>query len=258
MNKTQTWSQFLRGASIMNIAIWVYVFFMCLQGGNANYIQAGLSAIYVGVCAFRSFYPRVDLERYCLHDSPLSSIALGRSLATLAEITFSIQCAIIIYQLGVFIEAPWIVIISYLVVPIIVLAQVFCWYATLTINHVWHGLEELAWVVMIVLAGACLIAGFGELSGSQTWVMSIGLIACLASLYVMLAVDVPMYFSRAKEARAAGVATLTMHQGIQDSLRRRIQTYDWRIWKKEVLWMSSYFTLGVWLSIAMMLVNFTP
>ncbi len=257
MNKTQTWSQCLRGASIMNIAIWVYVFFLVLQADNSNYMQAGLSAIYVCVCAFRSYYPRVDLERYCLHDSPLSSIALGRSLATLAEITFSIQCALIIYELGVFIETPWVVITSYLLVPIIVLAQVFCWYATLTINHIWHGLEELAWVVMIVMAGACLIAGYSGLSGSQPWVISVGLIACLASLYVMLVVDVPMYFSRAKEARAAGIVTLTIHQGIQDSLRRRIQTYDWRIWKKEVLWMSSYFTLGVWLSIAMMLVSFS-
>lgn len=256
MSKTMIWSNFLRSATLINFVIWGYIFFLTLHWGQANYLQAGLSAFYVAVCGFRSFYPRVDLERYCLYDNPLSSIALGRSLATLAEITFSIQCALIIYELGQFVDSQWIIVCSYLLVPIIVLAQIFCWYATLTINHIWHALEELAWVVMIVLAAGCLLSGYQQLPGSQSWVVTLGLLSCAASIYVMLIVDVPMYFSRAKESRKAGVVTLTVHQGIQDSMRRRIQTIDWRIWKNEVLWMTSYFTLGVWLSIAMMLVKF--
>jgi len=39
-------------------------------------------------------------------------------------------------------------------------------------------------------------------------------------------------------------------------LTRRVQTSDWNVWKNEALWITSYFTVGVWLSIAMVFVQF--
>lgn len=51
--------------------------------------RAWFTAIYVFVCAFRSFLPRHDGERACLWDLPYASVLLGRSAATIAEISYA-------------------------------------------------------------------------------------------------------------------------------------------------------------------------
>lgn len=136
----------------INIFVWLAALWLHFDMQNLSYSQPVLSGIYVLVCAFRSFYPRIDLERYCLFDTPLSSVVLGRTSATVAEICFSAQCALLIHDLGILLGASSIIFVSYLIVPIIACAQLFCWYAALTLNHFWHGIEELAWVVMVFLA----------------------------------------------------------------------------------------------------------
>ena len=47
-----------------------------------------LCAAYVFGCAFRSLLPRADVQRICLFDTWLSSVVVGRSVATVAEICF--------------------------------------------------------------------------------------------------------------------------------------------------------------------------
>lgn len=223
---------------------------------NFSYAQAILSGLYVVVCAFRSFFPRIDLERYCLFDTPLSSIVLGRSLATLAEICFSVQCALLIYDLGIYLDSPMVILVAYTLVPIIVIAQAFCWYATLTLNHFWHGMEEVMWLVMIVLAAGCFISGFVMMSGALQVLMAVGIFSCLGAGYIMLFVDIPMYFSRTQKSTKKGRRFLELNEGIQDAMTRRIQTSDWGVWRQEVLWISSYFTFGVWMSIGMIFIKF--
>lgn len=256
MNKTYTWWKFLCFTAVINILIWLVAISMRTDMQSFSYSQPVLSGIYVMICAFRSFYPRIDLERYCLFDTPASSVVIGRSLATIAEVCFSIQCALLIYDLGLLLNSTAIIYIAYAIVPIIVIAQACCWYAALTLNHFWHGMEESAWVVMILLAAGCFLTGFITLDGVYQILMGIGLLSCLGSAYIMLFLDIPMYFSRTKDGSRSGVKYLNIEEGIQDALSRRVQTSDWEVWKKEALWITPYFTFGVWLSIGMMLVNF--
>ncbi|MCG6936764.1 MAG: hypothetical protein LJE83_01140 [Gammaproteobacteria bacterium] len=256
MNKTYIWWKFLCFTAVINILIWLAAIGMRTDMQNFSYSQPVLSGIYVMICAFRSFYPRVDLERYCLFDTPLSSVVLGRGCATIAEICFSIQCALLIYDLGALLNSPAITFISYTIVPVIVLAQGCCWYATLTLNHFWHGMEESAWVVMVLLAAGCFVTGFIMLDGVYQLLMSIGLLSCIGSAYIMLFLDIPMYLSRKKDGSRSGMQYLNIEEGIQDALTRRVQSSDWEVWKKEALWITPYFTFGVWLSIGMVLVNF--
>lgn len=223
---------------------------------NFSYTQAILSGLYVFVCAFRSFFPRIDLERYCLFDTPLSSIVLGRSLATVAEICFSIQCAILIYDLGVYMDSSLVTFIAYSVVPIIIIAQIFCWYATLSLNHFWHGMEEVMWIIMITLAAGSFITGFFMLGGMLKVLMAVGIVSCLGAGYIMLFVDIPMYFNRTQQQAKRGRRYLRITEGMRDAMSRRIQTNDWSIWKQEVLWISTYFTFGVWMSIGMIFIKF--
>lgn len=256
MNRTYTWWKFLCWIAVINILVWLAAIWTHTETQGFSYWHPVLSGIYVMVCAFRSFFPRIDLERYCLFDTPISSVVLGRTSATVAEIAFSIQCALLIYDLGMVLDSPAIVTISYSIVPIIVLAQTFCWYAALTLNHFWHGMEEFAWVVMILLAAGCFVAGYAYLDGAYQVLMIIGLLSCLGSAYIMLFIDIPMYFFRTQDGAKSGLQYLTVEEGFQDAMSRRVQTSDWEVWKKEALWITPYFTVGVWLSIGMMLVKF--
>jgi hypothetical protein len=256
MNRTYIWWKFLCVTATVNVVVWLAAIWMRSDMQSFSYAQPVLSGIYVLVCAFRSFYPRIDLERYCLHDNPLSSVALGRSFATIAELCFSIQCALLIHDLGILLASPAITFISYMIVPIIILAQTFCWQATLSLNHFWHGMEEVAWVVMIFLAACCFVTGFVMLDGVHRVLMGIGLLSCIGGAYIMLFIDIPMYFSRKLEGSKSGMKYLTVAEGINDAFSRRVQTSDWNVWKKEALWITPYFTFGVWMSIGMMLVNF--
>lgn len=255
MNRTYLWWKFLCIIAVTNILIWALAIYLHSDMQSFSYAQPVLSGIYVMVCAFRSFYPRIDLERYCLFDTPISSVVIGRTSATIAEICFSIQCALLISDLGHVLDSTAIIYTSYAIVPVIVLAQSFCWYAALTLNHFWHGMEELAWVVMVLLAGSSFAIGYINLEGIYAALMVIGILGCIGSAYIMLAIDIPMYFSRKDDSVNSGIQFLTVSEGINDAMSRRVQTSDWEVWKKEALWITPYFTFGVWLSIGMAIIN---
>lgn len=254
--KTYLWWRLLCAAAIANIGIWLWALVTVADTQGFPKIQLVLSGIYVFVCAFRSFYPRIDLERYCLIDSPWSSIVLGRSLATLAEICFSIQIALCVYYLGLHIDTGWVIVMAYAIVPLIVLAQISCWYATITLNHFWHGVEEILWVIMLAMAAACCIQGYLVLDGIPELFMLVGLLSSIFAAGIMLLIDIPMYLERTRQHATKGAKYLGIVEGIQDATQRRKKTRKWRVWKPEVLWISSYFTVGVWLSIAMIFVEF--
>lgn len=254
--KTYLWWRLLCLAAIANIGVWLWAFVTVADTQGFPQVQLVLSGIYVFVCAFRSFYPRIDLERYCLIDSPWSSILLGRSMATLAEISFSIQIALCVYFLGIHIGSTWIITIAYVIVPVIVLAQISCWYATLTLNHLWHGVEEMLWVIMLMLAAASCLQGYFVLDGIPQLLMLVGIISSIAAAGVMLLVDIPMYIERCQQHAGKDIQYLGFVEGVRDAMQRRKKTGKWRVWKSEVLWISSYFTVGVWLSIAMIFVKF--
>jgi len=82
------------------------------------------------------------------------------------------------------------------------------------------------------------------------------LFTSIAAIYIMLFIDIPMYLKRAKETKDNNRSLLPVFQGVKDAQTRRIQTSDWSVWKHEVVWISTYFTVGVWLSISMIFIKF--
>jgi hypothetical protein len=81
-----------------------------------------------------------------------------------------------------------------------------------------------------------------------------GIVACAGAAFLMLAVDVPMYFARWRHARRSGIRYLSLTEGLTDALQRRRVAYRWSEWRPEVPWMSLYFTVGVWLSLCLVFV----
>jgi hypothetical protein len=60
-----------------------------------------------------------------------------------------------------------------------------------------------------------------------------------------------MYWSRWLADQTNRCQYLSIARGLADVCRRRTVSNRWEDWKGEVLWMSLYFTVGVWTSISL-------
>jgi hypothetical protein len=98
-NPLAWWWGLLTMVSGANIAIWFLLYSQLHEQPTRSLGSSGiqfmllLCAAYVFGCAFRSFLPRADVQRICLFDTWLSSVVVGRSVATVAEICFAAQWA---------------------------------------------------------------------------------------------------------------------------------------------------------------------
>jgi hypothetical protein len=213
-----------------------------------------LCAAYVFGCAFRSVLPRADVQRICLFDTWLSSIVMGRSVATVAEVCFAAQWAILLHQMGgtAGVETP--VNIAWAVVPLIVAAQCCSWYGVLTTNSLAHAVENSIWAVAFVAVAIGLCRLLPEYEGLVRWGLIGAIIGIAGYLVFLITVDVPMYLSRWHDGRMDGSRVLGPVEGLRDAATRWVVTHDFAQWKDEIAWMSLYFTAAVWASLALCIV----
>jgi hypothetical protein len=249
--KLGLWLASLAALAALNAGLWFWL------AGNSSLrtpyaeTQLLLSGIYVGVCGFRSLFPRVDLERVCLWDSWLSAIFLGRTVATIAEVCFAMQCGLFVHRLAEIAHLPMLETAASSFVPIALVAEVACWHAVLSLNHIGHAIEESLWaLIMLILSVAAGAAAFA-LSGALGWTLLAGCIVYGVGGALTLGVDVRMYLRRWRTH--AATPRLPLVTGIFDSHARRRPTLAWDVWREEVPWMTLYFSVGVWTSLAMVL-----
>ena len=217
-----------------------------------------LSGIYVFVCAYRSFLPRIDLERYCLFDTCLSSIFLGRLAATIAELAFSMQLSLFLYHVGEVFGHPWTQRLALCLVPAIAIAQCLCWCGVVTLNHLYHAIEESIWAVSSLFIGMAMLALVIYQPDCCFRVGIAGVIGCTAFFIFMITVDVPMYVRRWREtqhnmmhSKEKKLAYMNSFEGSIDAMERRVVTKSWHVWKEETMWLTGYFSTAVWLSLLM-------
>ena len=210
------------------------------------YLQLLLSAVYVAGCAFRSFLPVIDIPRIVLIDSRLSSVLVGRSVATVAELCFAAQWALMLHHAALLSVTPVAQAMALAVVPLIVLAEAFSWYAVLTTDQRAHAVENSLWGLSaaLVVAGVLMIGRPG-LAGLYPAVIAGG----GAYVVFIFFYDVPMYWSRWRADQARGHRYSSIADGMVDVAKRWTVSYRWEDWRNEVPWMSLYFTFGVWSSI---------
>jgi len=214
--------------------------------------QLGLSAVFVLVCAFRSVFPRADVQRICLHDSWLSSVAVGRSLATIAELCFIGQWAILLGEMGRSTGTRMAIVVSRLLVPLIVVAEGCSWYAVLTTSYIGNTFEESIWALSAALGTAAGVAMWPRLEKRHRPMLGAAIVFGLAYVAFMATVDVPMYVSRWVADQASGRQYLTLAEGLRDVSARWVVTSAWTEWRTEIPWMTLYFSVVVWVSIALM------
>lgn len=249
-----SWWRTLCALALLNIGLWLTVLHLGPVGGAHAELQLALSGVYVLVCAYRSVLPRVDLERLVVVDTRLSSIFLGRAAATVAEICFALQLGLLVHQLGLHAGMPWVQTAAWAIPAFMIVAQGFCWHSVLTLNHITQAIESSLWAAgfswMAVLLGVIAL-------GSSGWVEALaicGILGALAFVAYVVSVDVPMYWRRYQHGRARGQAYMRLDQGARDAWQRRVPSGNWAAWKADALWLTPYFSVGVWVSIAMVCV----
>src|SRR5258707_14422899 len=141
-NPVAWWWGVLTLVSGANIAAWFLLYRQLAEqpsGGLGNtpgiQIMLLLCAAYVFGCAFRSFLPRADVQRICLFDTWLSSVVVGRSVATVAEICFAAQWAMILHRLGTMTGADTTLNAAWGIVPLILISESFSWHAGRTTDY---------------------------------------------------------------------------------------------------------------------------
>lgn len=257
-NPLAIWWALLTLVSGANIAVWFLLYRQLLAQptgglGSTSGIELMLllGAAYVFGCAFRSFLPRADVQRICLFDTWLSSVVVGRSVATVAEVCFAAQWAIILYQLGMTTGADTTLNAALVILPLIVVAECFSWYAVLTKNYLGNAIENSIWAVAFFVVGIGLCRLLPEFDGPVRVVLAVAIVGIVGYLAFLMTIDVPMYLSRWWADVADGNKLLRPLEGLRDVSTRWVVTHDPAEWKGEIAWMSLYFSAAVWASLAL-------
>src|SRR5579863_8375477 len=210
-NPLAWWWSLLMLVSGLNIAVW-FLLYHALKEQPAGKLGSTpgiglmllLCAGYVFGCAFRACLPRADVQRICLFDTWLSSVVVGRSVATIAEICFAAQWAIILYKLGTLTGSDTTLNAAWVIVPLILIAECFSWYGVLTRHYLGNAIENSLWAVAFSAAGIGLCRLLPEFHGPVRAVLVIAIIGIAGYLWFLMAVDVPMYLNRWRAGVAAG------------------------------------------------------
>lgn len=262
----------------MNLDVSFWWFFLCMAGGfnvlawsvcvwllnrrrdtlhpevyALRRMQIILSAGYVFGCAFRSALPVFDVPRMVLVDSWLSSVVVGRSVATIAELCFVCQWALLLAEISRGNESRIVRIASVALVPLIAIAETFSWYSVLTTSNIGHVVEETLWGI----CAASLVASLAVvwLRCHRSMRPLLGVLCAIGVAYVlyMFMVDVPMYWSRWVYDEQSGRSYYSLGQGLVDVSTRWVVSHRWEDWQSEMVWMSLYFSAAVWLSISLII-----
>jgi hypothetical protein len=257
-NPVAWWWSFLTLVSGVNIAVWFLLYHWIheqpagsLRSTSDTEVMLFLSAAYVFGCAFRSFLPRADVQRICLFDTWLSSVVIGRTVATVAEICFAAQWVIVLHRLGTMTGADTALNAAWVILPLIIIAECFSWYAVLTRNYLGNSIENSIWAASFFIIGIGLCRLLPELDGPARVLLAVAVIGIAAYLAFLMTIDVPMYLRRWRAESGDRSKFMRPLAGLYDVSTHWVVTHDLAEWKDEIPWMSLYFSVAVWASLAL-------
>ncbi|MCB9185550.1 MAG: hypothetical protein H6601_02250 [Flavobacteriales bacterium] len=212
--------------------------------------QLMLAATYTVGCAFRSILPRGDVRRIVLVDHWISAVAIGRTVATVAELAFVAQWAFLLHEIGKGTRDNGVLSISKMIVPMIFIAECFSWYACTTTNFFGTTIEESLWAVAATLTMIGFIRARKHYhNGVQKNFLNAGIVAAFAYVIYMVTVDVPAYVRKFMADSANEKVYATLSEGFHQVATVWRHTYDVADWQYEFVWMSLYFSIAVWIGI---------
>jgi hypothetical protein len=259
------WWTFLCVVAGLNILAWSYSAVVVLnrRPGAVGSIEAHmarrqqllLSAAYVLGCAYRSAMPVFDIPRLVFVDSWLSSVIVGRSVATVAELCFAGQWALTLRLSARATGSPTAKFVSRILVPLIAIAEACSWFAVLTTVNLAHVAENSIWGLSAALVVVSIWTSALRSPASRHPLLLAWCLAGAAYVAFIFGADVPVYWSRWMADEASGRHFFSILDGLRDASERRIVSFRWDDWKSEMAWMSLYFSVGVWMSISLIHVS---
>jgi len=238
---------------------------------------------FILVCAYRGWFPTIYLSRSVLIDSGFSSILLARGLASVAEVCWVFQIASALSRvnsdlaLQLQLTAPpslesssrrcmcccrgdrVVQMVSVLLVLLICAAECFSCTATVTTDSLYFMLEEGSWVVGFTMVLPCSIYLVLQLRKLKTRGVAVPRrvqIFCILLMVCMIVyvpwgwtMDVPANYRRWQNDTVHHKQYNTFKKGLEQAANFRVPTRSWDVWKGYLLWMTGYFTAGVWSSI---------
>ena len=210
-----------------------------------------LSTFFTLGCAFRAFFPRADVQRIVIVDHWLSSVLVGRTVATVAELSFAAQWALLLEAFARPMRLNGITIFARTILPAITVAEVFSWRGVLTTNNFWHFLEESIWGLCEIGLTISALAMQRQHQGPPKKFMN--WMALCGAIYVtyMFTFEIPTYYSRWRLDQRNGKTDTGFREGLTDL------AFDWKVthnlqdWDGELSWMAIYFSFAVWVSLAL-------
>jgi len=233
-----------------------------------------LGVPYIFQVAWRSFLPSEYPTRTVFFDTPLSSPMLARCLAAVGEICFGTQLAMATVKLSSDVEDALQVqsegddglkksgqIVTRTVhslagfqVACDVAGQCCACVGTATTDtrfFYYEGRLWMFWSISVTLSGLLLWVRCQKVPRRrrQQCVEPAALSLLGGGLAVTLFMALsycPMCLERWQVDKAEGRQPLPLWKGAWDAAVTRVPTRAWSYWKDEVLWVSGYFTIGVW------------
>ena len=264
-NPVVVWWLAMSLCSAVNVGVWLALAWSARreftgdgEDDRLHLRMVALAGVYTLICAFRSLVPRADVQRLTLFDGWLATVLVGRTVATIAELAFVAQWALALDRTAKLAGVRAARAIAAAALVAISVAECFSWYAVVTTNYFGHVVEESLWAAVglgAVVASALLYPRF---RGTIQRVLAACIASALGYVAFMVLHDVPMYLGRWHADLLAGRSYLTLWEGLRDIATRRVVTWEIGAWREEIPWMSFYFTVAVWFSLALCTVSLRP
>jgi hypothetical protein len=246
------WWLCMSAVGVLNVALWLRMAKTMRAGPLLRHerYQLLLSGIYVAGCASRCVVLRSDVARFAMFDSWFSTVLVGRSIATVAEVAFAAQWALLLLwlvrQTGQH-RAKW---LAYPLVPLLTTAQCCAWFGVLTTNYIGQTVEESLWTTAAGLFMTGMFLCRRTASASLKPFLTAGLVLCAAYMVFMITIDVPNYYTLWQANEASGKTYLSFAEGVRSVQEMKI-TGSYEDWRYPMVWQTLYFSVAVWISLAM-------
>ena len=232
VNIVNKWNMVL---SLLTISTTIFI---TLYPNNKDYTYF-LMYTYVLVNTLRSIHPKRDVENICLNKSKFSSVLIGRSIATVAEISFIVLLTIYYNKIANNKYSAY----TKLIIAIIIISEIFSWLGCTTKNQIYNTLEESGWALSFIIFSVIVYQINSEKPSDN---LRFQLFCYVLFVVYLLAVDIPMYYKRWENSKKK---YLSISQGIDDIKNPKLITNDYNIWKQEMIWQTGYFFFASWYSI---------
>ena len=263
LKKGRVWNSFMIGVFFINIFILFNYYNNNFK--NNDSFQKKLTilvSIYVLVCGIRGIFPRIEDSKLCFYNNYISMPLIGRSLATIAELSFTLQFVLITQKILKYVSkfiqhASILQNINSMLFPLIAIAQFSCWVGIITTDTSWNAIEESIWtlfglakilIYIFIYCGIKNITNNKKINHIKYLAIPLILGVVVYTLF-MISVDVPMYVKKAKKHNGK---YLGFFEGLKQLTKCKITTMSYKRWKEEIPWLTSYFTFAVWFSLALL------